>query len=184
MSPNGAQQTLVCGLRRLREQTFRMSGEGGKLTLTHRGVSRPLLAMRNGLNLCLLAALALSSSCSMADQDKHRALPPRGDVGERPAWDQTRAAKLVGATVLIGITRLSAAGAGREQMFGVIRSADARKGFEVVLGGSRSGQIYWIPPDLRNFSAARPGEYRLRSTGEVISDPDYISNWTIQPPTH
>lgn len=106
------------------------------------------------------------------------------DVGELPAWNDAQAAKLVGATVLIGITRLDASGAEQEQMFGVVRSADARDGFEVLLEGARSGETYWLPPDLRNFVPAPPGEYRLRSTGEVVTDPDYTSTWTIQPPAN
>ena len=106
------------------------------------------------------------------------------DVGERPAWNDQQAAELVGARVLIGITRLRAYGSEQEQMFGVIRSANARGGFEVALDGSREGETYWLPPDLRNFIPAQAGEYRLRSTGEVVSNPDYTSSWTIQPPAH
>lgn len=104
------------------------------------------------------------------------------DVGEPPAWDDAKAAKLVGATVLIGITRLDAAGAEQEQMFGVIRSANGRDGFEVALKGTRAGETYWLPPDLRNIDPAAPGEYRLRSTGEVVTNPDYTTTWTIHPP--
>jgi len=106
------------------------------------------------------------------------------DVGERPAWNDAQAAKLVGATVLIGITRLDTARAEQEQMFGVIRSANAHDGFEVSLKGSRAGETYWLPPDLRNIHPAAPGEYRLRSTGEVVTNPDYTSTWTIHPPNH
>jgi hypothetical protein len=107
-----------------------------------------------------------------------------GEAGERPAWDDAEAAKLVGATVLIGITRLHASGAEQEQMFGVIKSANSREGFEVTLKGSRTSETYWLPPDLRNFFAAPPGEYHLRGTGEVVTNPDYTSTWTIQPPAN
>ena len=105
------------------------------------------------------------------------------DVDARPAWDDQQAEELVGATVLIGITRLQADGSDQEQMFGIVRSANARGGFEIALEGSRKGETYWLPPDLRNFFLAPPGEYRLRSTGEVITNPDFTSTWTIQPPT-
>ena len=103
------------------------------------------------------------------------------DVGERPAWDERQAASLVGATVLIGITRLRADGSEQEQMFGTIISANARRGFEIAPEGSREGEIYWLPPDHRNFFPAQPGEYRLRSTGEIVTDPTYTSTWTINP---
>ena len=101
--------------------------------------------------------------------------------GERPAWDERQAASLVGATVLIGITRVRADGSEQEQMFGTIISANARRGFEIALEGSREGEIYWLPPDHRNLFPAQPGEYRLRSTGEVVTDPAYTSTWTIDP---
>lgn len=106
------------------------------------------------------------------------------DVDQRPAWNEEQAAKLIGAKVLIGITRMRSEGSEQEQMFGVIKSANARDGFEVALDGSRKGQTYWLPPDLRNFSPAEPGEYRLRSTGETVTNPDYTSTWTIQPSAH
>jgi hypothetical protein len=100
----------------------------------------------------------------------------------RPAWDQDAAEAMVGAVVLIGITRLHPDGNRQEQMHGVIVSVDSREGFEISLGGARVGETYWLPPDPSCFERARPGQYRLRSTGEVIVDPDYISDWTIEPP--
>ena len=41
-------------------------------------------------------------------------------------------------------------------------------------------EIYWLPPHLEAFQPAEPGEYRLRSTGEVLVDPDFVSTWTIE----
>jgi len=105
-------------------------------------------------------------------------------VGAQPVWDERKAAELVGAKVLVGITRMRATGAEQEQMFGLIKSANVRDGFEVALEGSRAGETYWLPPDLRNFFPAQPGEYRLRSTGEMVTDPDYTATWKIEPPTH
>lgn len=106
------------------------------------------------------------------------------DRGERPAWSDQDAAKLVGARILVGLTYLESTGPRQEQFFGVVRSADSAKGFEVVLEGSREGETYWLPPDLRSFCPAPAGEYRLRSTGEVVIDPDYTSTWNVTPPEH
>ncbi|MBV9443741.1 MAG: hypothetical protein JO217_13755 [Acidobacteriaceae bacterium] len=33
-----------------------------------------------------------------------------------------------------------------------------------------------LPPQVE---VARPGEYRLRTTGEVVSDPDYLARWVF-----
>ena len=62
-----------------------------------------------------------------------------------PSWDDQEASEPVGARVLIGVTHVRADGVEQEQMFGVIKSADARGGFEVALEGSRSGESYWLP---------------------------------------
>ena len=43
-----------------------------------------------------------------------------------------------------------------------------------------NGEIFTLPPDISGFKPATPGEYRLRSTGEVVSNPDYIATWTVQ----
>lgn len=41
-----------------------------------------------------------------------------------------------------------------------------------------------LPPDIESLKPAIPGaEYRLKSTGEVVSDVDYVSNWTIDMPS-
>ncbi len=101
---------------------------------------------------------------------------------QRPRWDEDDAQGLVGSTVIIGITRLLADGPVQEQMHGRISAAEEGRGVAIELTGTRSGEVYWLPPDLRNFSSAAPGEYRLRSTGEVVVNPDYISTWTIEPP--
>jgi hypothetical protein len=39
-----------------------------------------------------------------------------------------------------------------------------------------------LPPDPEAYSRARPGEYSLASTGEVVVDPDYPTVWTVESP--
>lgn len=109
----------------------------------------------------------------MADEEDHR-----------PRWDDAAAQRLIGATVLIGVTHQLPEGAHQEQMFGTIIAADAQDGVSVLLEGTRAGEAYRLPPDLGSFQPARPGDYRLRSTGEVVKDPDYTSTWTVNPPAH
>ena len=46
-------------------------------------------------------------------------------------------------------------------------SADA-DGVIVRLEGQRLGETYALPPDFEAFDRAAPGEYRLRSTGELV----------------
>lgn len=41
-----------------------------------------------------------------------------------------------------------------------------------------------LPPDLTSLEPAIPGaEYTLKSTDEVVRNVDYISNWTVEPPS-
>lgn len=94
------------------------------------------------------------------------------------------AEKLNGATVLVGITYNEPAGDRLEQFYGTVMTADPEEGFTLRLEGSRFGETYAMPPDLRAFFAARPGTYRLRETGEEVVDPDYTVTWSITPPTH
>jgi len=43
-------------------------------------------------------------------------------------------------------------------------------------------EVECLPPDLRAFRKAEPGEYRLKSSDEVVVDPDYLASWTITRP--
>src|SRR5690349_7397781 len=89
---------------------------------------------------------------------------------------------MVGKIVLIGLTYHDGHGKTTEQkqLHGRIVSADERHGFKVELAGSNKGQTYRLPPDLRPFRNAARGEYRLRSTGEVVVNPDLVCNWILQ----
>jgi hypothetical protein len=90
----------------------------------------------------------------------------------------------MGSTVLVGLTYDEPAGERLEQFYGTVVSADPKEGITLRLDGSRSGEVYTLPPDLRAFFPARPGSYRLRETGEVVIDPDYTITWEITPPRH
>ena len=103
---------------------------------------------------------------------------------ERPSWDRELATKLEGATVLVGITYHEPTGDRQEQFFGTVMSADSERGILLQLEGNCAGEVRTLPPDLGAFSPAAPGTYRLRETGEIITDPDYTSSWSITPPQH
>jgi hypothetical protein len=102
----------------------------------------------------------------------------------KPAFDRDRAAALIGKHVLIGVTTVDHDGKVLEQkqMHGTIALVDERRGVKIELKGARDGEEYWLPPDLSSFEDAPPGEYRLRSNGEVVVDPDLLSSWTVKKP--
>jgi hypothetical protein len=70
----------------------------------------------------------------------------------------------------------------QEQLHGRITLADANRGLTLRLEGPNVGKTYSLPPDLRSVKPAPPGEYRLRSTGEVVHDPDFLATWVIEQP--
>jgi hypothetical protein len=88
---------------------------------------------------------------------------------------------LLGKYVLIGITRISAEGDLLEEgeCHGRIALVDPDLGIRVVLS---DGEVLTLPPNPESFRDAKPGIYRLRSTGEEIKDPDLTTVWTIREP--
>jgi len=100
-------------------------------------------------------------------------------TSDQPQWDQARAQAMIGARVLIGLTRSGPEGDWSEQMLGIVVSVDPRQGVEIRLQGNRAGESYWLPPHLDAFELARPGDYQLRSSQEVVVDPDFTTKWTL-----
>ncbi len=45
-----------------------------------------------------------------------------------------------------------------------------------------NGEEFSIPNDKSAIEKAQPGEYKLRSTGEVVVNPDFLSTWTVNLP--
>lgn len=101
----------------------------------------------------------------------------------RPPITEAEAAKYVGKYILVGITREDAFGnvADQFQIHGVIELV-ASDGVTIALRGQRQGEHYVIPQILEDLEPAEPGDYRLSSTGEVVTNPDYATSFTITPP--
>jgi hypothetical protein len=88
---------------------------------------------------------------------------------------------LVGKTVVIGITRVDHDDEliERTEKVGRIVSVDPDDGIKVDVG---EAELLTLPPNPQDFHDARPGVYRLRSTGETVTDPDLTTVWTIKEP--
>lgn len=110
----------------------------------------------------------------------------RDDTSSRPVWDATLAEALPGAVLLVGITYLAADGSliEQQQFFGRVQSAHPAQGIALLLEGRRGGERYNLPPDTRSLAKAEPGEYRLRSTGEVLVNPDFMVSFSLQRQAH
>jgi hypothetical protein len=101
------------------------------------------------------------------------------DERGRPEFNEDRARFAIGKSVLVGITKMTPEGHASEhhQLFGTLSAIDAVKGLTFALS---NGKTYTLPPDIRSLEEARPGEYRLRSSGEVVVDPDYTFTWVSE----
>lgn len=87
---------------------------------------------------------------------------------------------LIGKTILIGLTYYTADNVfiEQKQYWGTVTEAN-EKGISVKLS---DGSNFGLPPDLSSTKIAPAGEYRLRSTGEVVVNPDYLTTWNINRP--
>jgi hypothetical protein len=78
----------------------------------------------------------------------------------------------VGKRLLVGIRWTSNGEVVRhEQFHGLIVEADHEG---LVIERADTGTRVVLPPQLQPASS---GEYRLRATGEVVRDPDYLATW-------
>ncbi len=105
------------------------------------------------------------------------------DLDEEQPWDASLAKTLAGRMVLVGLAYFDVGAKEpfeQQQLFGRVVHADERNGILLLLEGQRSGEQFNLPPDTRSFRAAEPGEYRIRSTGEVVVNPDFTVTFSIQ----
>ncbi len=100
-----------------------------------------------------------------------------------PAWDKERALALVGKSVVVGVTTVGPdkkTVVSQEQFHGMILTAVEGRGIEVVcLSGAKEGETVMLPPTTTPYLDAKPGDYRLRSTGDVVTNPDLTVMWTV-----
>ncbi|QAU34668.1 hypothetical protein [Janthinobacterium sp. 17J80-10] len=104
------------------------------------------------------------------------------EIDHREIWDTAIASDLVGKILLVGASYFSADGTfiEQEQFYGRVLSASTDEGIVLELEGSRLGEEFTLPPDTRSIYRAAAGEYKLRSTGEVVVDPDFTATYNVQ----
>jgi hypothetical protein len=88
----------------------------------------------------------------------------------------------IGRTLLLGVTYTGPDGELRrqEQLVGTIMVVDFDEG--IVVSCEPDGRTFVLPGDPAWVEKAPPAEYRLRSTGQVVTNPDYLAKGTIQQP--
>lgn len=95
--------------------------------------------------------------------------------------DESLIAEMIGKVVLVGVTVRSRKEEiiGQEQYFGTVLRISERDGLIIRRGDT--GEELWLPPAIHLYEPAKPGEYRLRSTGQIVSNPDYVASFTKYP---
>ena len=87
---------------------------------------------------------------------------------------------LEGAIVLVGVTRKHKDGTITQEQHSGVASVRQFEDMSVIDLHCDDGVTRDYPFDARTLEVARPGEYRLRSTGKVVIDPDYLMTWTAE----
>ncbi len=87
---------------------------------------------------------------------------------------------ILGKVILVGLTYYSNDDTivKLEQYYGTVIES-SKQGICIKLN---DGTIQKLPPDLSSINAAPLGEYRLKSTGEIVVNPDFLSTWNVTMP--
>lgn len=88
--------------------------------------------------------------------------------------------ELMGKVLLIGLSYYSHDGGFIEdkQLYGRVTQADE----SCITIAQTNGGEFSIPPDLSAIEKAAPGDYTLRSTNEVVRNPDYLVSYNVTLP--
>jgi len=87
--------------------------------------------------------------------------------------------EMIGKRLLVGITYVGKRKRPDEltEFAGIVIEVDPLVAIDI--GGD---EPFTLPPSHGAYSVASPGIYTLRSTGEVVENPDFVATWTVQPP--
>ena len=88
--------------------------------------------------------------------------------------------ELIGKVLLVGITYYTHDNEfiEQKQYYGTVTQADE----SIIRIKEKDGTEHTLPPDLSSTKRAREGEYKLRSTGEVVVNPDFFATWNVNKP--
>jgi hypothetical protein len=96
-----------------------------------------------------------------------------------PVFNPVLAEYYTAKHILVGLTYKASDGTVKEQVQfdGHIARINEQEG--IVIYRRDMASEFTLPPALASLRPASPGEYRLRSTGEVVRDPEVLTTWTI-----
>ncbi len=93
-----------------------------------------------------------------------------------------RGEDFIGKKIIIGVKKQVSLEDGtnkleeQSQIYGEVMRVSFSEGVVIKL---KDGSEFKLPPDVTMLQAARPAEYTLQSTQEVITNPDLITMWIL-----
>jgi hypothetical protein len=89
------------------------------------------------------------------------------------------AKRFIGKSVLVGLTYMSSENEveKEEEFHGTIVRVNSKEGIVVKLSSSKQERL--LPPQVSRLEMMRPGNYKICSTGETVTDPDFSGVWVI-----
>jgi hypothetical protein len=115
---------------------------------------------------------------NLDDSDSPSGAGNAGGYTAMVLFNDDQVAVLLGSHLLVGLTYLRPDGgiASRLEFHGTVESV----GEDVVeVRRADNGEIFTLPPAPEAYEPAPPGEYRLKTTGEVVVDPDFTCVMTV-----
>lgn len=108
-------------------------------------------------------------------------MPEKANTADKPIpeFSKEMAWKVYGKHILAGFSYLDPMGniIERRQIHGDVIRVNPKEGIVLHLD---DGTEYALPPDFCPIREAKPGEYRLHSTGEVVLDPDFVATYSVE----
>lgn len=85
---------------------------------------------------------------------------------------------MVNKSVIVGLTYVNKDNSinHRVQFSGTITSCN-NNGIVIL---KSDGEVFNLPPDPSAFNKAPAGEYTMKTTGEVVVNPYFMTTWTIE----
>ena len=98
-------------------------------------------------------------------------------ANSRPSQTPSAFDSLLGKTLLIALIIIPVMASFSSRSSFSVHSTEITRRRGIVIRDEITASEYCLPLDLDNIHPAKKGEYRLRASGRVVTDPDYTTVW-------
>ena len=93
--------------------------------------------------------------------------------------DPIEPSEIDGTRILVGITSQAQDGTLEYEQFSGTAQIEDQGTYALVRISCSDGEMRDYPFDARSLQRAPAGDYSLKSTGEVVKNPDFLMTWTV-----